>query len=113
MKFMKRNRNSLDKGLQPLEDPITGVANLFDVSVVFIVAMIMALFMAYNMLDFIDPKSELTLTKKNANGEMEIITKKGKEIKVEKVTDKSLSGQGHRLGTAYKLEDGRVIYVPE
>ena len=44
---------------------------------------------------------------------MEIITKKGKDIKVQKVTDKSLSGKGLRLGTAYELEDGRVVYVPE
>ena len=112
MKFMHRRKNRLNSS-QPLEDPITGVANLFDVSVVFIVAMIMALFMAYNMLDFLDPNSEMTLTKKNSKGEMEIITKKGKDIKVQKVTDKSLSGKGLRLGTAYELEDGRVIYVPE
>ena len=112
MKFMHRRKNKLNNS-QPLEDPITGVANLFDVSVVFIVAMIMALFMAYNMLDFLDPNSEMTLTKKNEKGEMEIITKKGKDIKVQKVTDKSLSGKGLRLGTAYELEDGRVVYVPE
>ncbi len=43
----------------------------------------------------------------------EIVTKKGKEIKVQKVTDKRLSGEGERLGTAYKLKDGKVIYVPE
>ncbi len=112
MKFMNRKKNGINN-IQPLEDPITGVANLFDVSIVFIVAMIMALFMAYNMLDFLNPKSEITLIKKKSKGEMEIITKKGKEIKVQKVTDKSMKGKGLRLGTAYKLEDGRIIYVPE
>jgi hypothetical protein len=112
MSFLKRRRR-FEKYDEPLEDPISGVANLFDASVAFIVSMMIALFMAYNMLDLVNPKSEVTITKKNADGQMEIITKKGKEIKVKKVTDKRLSGEGVRLGTAYQLKDGRVVYVPE
>lgn len=112
MSFLKRRRR-FEKYDEPLEDPISGVANLFDAGVAFIVSMMIALFMAYNMLDLVNPKSEVTITKKNAAGEMEIITKKGKEIKVQKVTDKTLSGKGIRLGTAYQLKDGRVVYVPE
>lgn len=112
MSLLKR-RSRFDRYNEPLEDPISGVANLFDVSVVFIVSMMIALFMAYNMLDLMDPKSEMTLTKKSSEGKIEIITKKGREIKVQKVTDKRLSGEGERLGTAYKLKDGKVIYVPE
>jgi hypothetical protein len=29
------------------------------------------------------------------------------------VTDRSLSGAGTRLGTAYRLANGQVVYVPE
>ncbi len=112
MRFLKRHRR-FEKYEQPLEDPITGVANLFDASVVFIVSMMIALFMAYDMIDLLDPKSEVTITKKTADGKIEIITKKGKEIKVKKVTDKMLNGEGTRLGTAYQLNDGKVVYVPE
>jgi len=108
-----RRRKRFDRYDEPLEDPIAGVANLFDVSVVFIVSMMIALFMATNMLEMMDPKSEMTVTKKTADGRIEIITKKGKEIKVQKVTDKRATGEGERLGTAYKLKDGKVIYVPE
>lgn len=111
MRLLSQRRRSVLSG-EPLEDPIAGVANLFDASIVFIVSMMVALFMAYNMMDLLDPTSEVTMMKKNANGEMEIITKKGKEIKVSKVTDQKLSGRGERLGTAYKLPDGRVVYVP-
>lgn len=107
----RRRRFSLDG--EALEDPIAGVANLFDASIVFIVSMMIALFMAYNMLDLLDPTSEVTMVKKNASGEMEIITKKDNEIKASKVTDQKLAGRGQRLGTAYKLPDGRMIYVPE
>ena len=106
----RRRRSSLDG--EALEDPISGVANLFDASIVFIVSMMVALFMAYNMMDLLDPTSEVTMMKKNAKGELEIISKQGKEIKVSKVTDQKLSGRGERLGTAYKLPDGRVVYVP-
>jgi len=112
MRYLKR-RNRFDKYDEPLEDPISGVANLFDASVVFIVSMMIALFMAYNMLDLLDPKSEVTITRKTPDGRIEVITKKGKEIKARKVTDKRLSGEGERLGTAYRLKDGKVIYVPE
>ncbi|MEW6739545.1 MAG: DUF2149 domain-containing protein [Nitrospirota bacterium] len=112
MRFLKRRRR-FEKYEQPLEDPIAGVANLFDASVVFIVSMMIALFMAYNMLDMLNPKSEMTIMKKTADGKIEVITKRGKEIKVQKLTDKRLSGEGQRLGTAYQLKDGRVVYVPE
>ncbi len=112
MRFLKR-RGRFEKYEQPLEDPISGVANLFDASVVFIVSMMIALFMAYNMLDLLDPKAEVTITKKTVDGKIEIITKKGREIKAKRVTDKRLTGEGTRLGTAYQLKDGRVIYVPE
>jgi len=112
MRFLRRQRR-FDRYEQPLEEPISGVANLFDASVVFIVSMMIALFMAYNMLDLLDPRSDVTFTKKTPDGKLEIITKKGREIKVQKVTDKKLSGEGTRLGTAFQLKDGRVVYVPE
>ena len=111
MRLLSRRRRS-SLGGEALEDPISGVANLFDASIVFIVSMMVALFMAYNMMDLLDPTSEVTMMKKNAKGELEIISKQGKEIKVSKVTDQKLSGRGERLGTAYKLPDGRVVYVP-
>jgi hypothetical protein len=95
------------------EDPLAGVANLFDASIVFIVAMMLALFSAWNMLDLLDPNSEVTIAKKGADGKVEVLTKKGAEIKVTRVSDKPLSGSGKRLGTAYQLPDGKVVYVPE
>lgn len=111
MRYLKRHRRF--ESSEALEDPIAGVANLFDASIVFIVSMMLALFMAYNMMDLLDPSAEVTMTKKGADGQVEIITRKGREIKITKVTDKKLSGTGERLGTAYRLPDGRVVYVPQ
>lgn len=95
------------------DDPLAGIANLFDVSVAFIVALLIALFALFSAGSLLDKSSNVTLVKQSESGEMEIITRRGAEIKVQKVTDKSMSGQGVRLGTAYRLANGQVVYVPE
>ena len=102
MKYVKKSRQAaLLKSRH--EEPLNGVANLFDVSLVFIVA----------LLDFFNPDSEITVMKKVKN-QWRIITKKGKDIKVKKVTDRRVGGdEGFKLGTAYQLKNGRIIYIPE
>ena len=97
----------------PEEDPLAGIANLFDVSVVFIVGLMITLFSVYRMADLVDAQSEVTMVKTNAQGEQEIIVKKGTKITAYKVSGKTAAGDGERLGTAYRLADGQVIYVPE
>ncbi len=95
------------------EDPLLGVANLFDVALVFIVALLLSLMATYQILDFFNPESEITIMKK-VKDQWRIITKKGKEIKVKKVTNRKVGGdEGVRLGTAYQLKDGRVIYIQD
>jgi len=95
------------------EDPLSGVANLFDVSIVFIVGLMITLFSVYNMGDLVDAKSEVTMVKTNASGQKEIIVKKGQTITAYKVTGQTGQGDGERLGTAYRLASGQIIYVPE
>ncbi len=114
MRFVRHHRVSLH-GAAPGEDedPLAGIANLFDVSVAFIVALLIALFALFSSGTLLDKNSNVTLVKQTESGDMEIIEKRGAEIKVQKVTDKTLSGQGTRLGTAYRLANGQVVYVPE
>jgi len=95
------------------EDPLAGVANLFDVSVVFIVGLMISLFSVYRMGDLMDPDTEVTMVKTNAQGESEVIVKKGTEIEAYRVTAEELAGDGERLGTAYRLANGQIIYVPD
>ncbi len=112
MKYLKRKYSDKWSGTKH-EEPLNGVANLFDVALVFIVAMLLSLMAAYQVLDFFNPESEITIMKKTDN-QWKIITKKGKDIKVRKVTNRKAGGEeGMRLGTAYQLKDGRVIYIPE
>jgi len=95
------------------EDPLAGIANLFDVSVAFIVALLVALFALFSAGSMLDPTSKVTIVKQKDNGDMEIVTKEGTQIRIQKVTDREMSGQGTRLGTAYRLANGQVVYVPD
>ena len=96
------------------ENPLSGVANLFDASIVFAVGLMVALIQAFSIAKMLDPNSELTITSRNRQtGELEIIEKVGQTVKVRKVTPEQKSGEGTRLGVAYQLPDGSVVYVPE
>ena len=96
------------------EDPLAGIANLFDVSVVFIVGLMISLFSVYRMGGLLDPETEVTMVLTSPNGDQEIITRKGTKIEAYRVTADAVSGgDGVRLGIAYRLPDGQVIYVPE
>lgn len=117
MKYFKKRsvHNKKDFGASALSDndPMSGVANLFDIGLVFIVGLIVTLFTAYNLQDLFSEKSEITILKMSKDKEVEIIIKKGKKIKAVKVTKQKAEGRGERLGVAYKLEDGSMIYVPD
>ncbi len=114
MKFVRRHRLTRH-GPPPGhdEDPLAGIANLFDVSVAFIVALLIALFALFSAGSLLDPTSKVTIVKQSDDGALEIITKDGTQVKIQKVTDREMSGQGTRLGTAYRLANGQVVYVPD
>ena len=96
------------------EDPLAGIANLFDVSVVFIVGLMISLFSVYRMGGLLNPETEVTMVLTSPNGDQEIITRKGTEIEAYRVTADAVSGgDGVRLGIAYRLPAAQVIYVPE
>jgi hypothetical protein len=95
------------------EDPLAGVANLFDVSVVFIVGLMITIFSVYKLGDLLNDKSEVTMVKTDAQGDQELIVKKGKTVMAYKLSGKVGRGEGTRLGVAYRLASGQIIYVPD
>ena len=48
-----------------------------------------------------------------ADGLREIIVKRGTEITAYELTGETMGGDGERLGTAYRLANGQIIYVPD
>jgi len=96
------------------QNPMTGVANLFDVAMVFSVALLVALVMSYHLPELLSSNEDITIVKNPGAEDMKIIIKEqGKPIEVLNMTENIGGGTGEALGTAYKLADGRVIYVPD
>ncbi|MDD6184095.1 MAG: DUF2149 domain-containing protein [Bacteroidales bacterium] len=95
-------------------DPMSVVSNLFDVAMVFAVALMVALVSHYNMTEMFS-KEDFTIVKNPGKENMEIITKEGEKInRYTPSNDQSQSGtKGKRVGIAYELENGEIIYVPE
>ena len=95
-------------------DPLSVVVNLFDVAMVFAVSLMVAMVMHMNMAEVFG-KEDFTIVKNPGKDNMEIIQKKGREIETYKASGQTQGDEtrGKRLGTAYQLEDGRIIYVPE
>lgn len=95
-------------------DPLSVVVNLFDVAMVFAVALMVAMVMNMQMTE-VFTKEDYTIVKNPGKDNMEIITKKGD--KIEKFTpsneDPGSGKKGRRIGTAYELENGDIIYVTD
>lgn len=95
-------------------DPISVVSNLFDVAMVFAVALMVALVTRYNMTEMLS-KEDFTMVKNPGKENMEIITKEGEKInRYTPSENQQQSGtRGKKVGIAYELENGEIIYVPE
>ena len=93
-------------------DPMTSLVNLFDVAMVFAVALMVAFAIQSRMTEFLTAE-DATFVKNAGKDNMEIIVKKNNKITRYKSEKSSGSGRGRRVGIAYQLESGEVIYVPE
>ena len=96
-------------------DPLAVLTNLFDVAMVFAVALMVALVTRFDMPEMFS-QEDFTMVKNPGTEQMEIITKKGD--KIEKYTpseeqESSSNSRGKKVGIAYQLENGEIIYVPE
>lgn len=96
-------------------DPMSVVSNLFDVAMVFAVALMVALVSRYSMTEIFS-QEDFTMVKNPGKENMEIITKEGEKINrytPSKDTSSQNGKKGKKVGIAYELENGEIIYVPE
>ena len=96
-------------------DPMSVVSNLFDVAMVFAVALMVALVTRYNMTEMFS-QEDFTMVKNPGKENMEIITKEGQ--KINRYTpyedqDVKRGKKGKKVGIAYELDNGEIIYIPE
>ena len=96
-------------------DPMSVVGNLFDVAMVFAVALMVALVTRYDMTEMFS-QEDFTIVKNPGKENMEIISKEGQRINrytPSEDQDKTSGKRGRKVGIAYELENGEIIYVPE
>jgi hypothetical protein len=94
-------------------DPAAGVLNLFDIAMVFSVALMVAMVGHFKLTEIFS-KEDFTIVKNPGKENMEIIMKReGKIERYEASDEQNKAGTGKRIGTAYQLENGEIIYVPD
>jgi hypothetical protein len=94
------------------EDPLTGFANLFDLGIVFALGFMVSL-ITYLGLPELLGNEDMVLVKNPGAEDMEMIIKTGEQLERLQPTGSSLAGEGgEKLGTAYRLPSGKVVYVP-
>ncbi|KGN97378.1 hypothetical protein HQ36_07425 [Porphyromonas gingivicanis] len=96
-------------------DPSSLVSNLFDIAMVFALALMVALVTKFNMTEVFS-KEDYTIVKNPGKDNMELLIKKGDKIEKftpSNETDNSSGSKGKRVGTAYQLENGEIVYIPE
>lgn len=111
----RRGRSSRVSRLAALEDedPLTGFANLFDIAMVFAVALMASAVLYLQVPELMDRSKDVTVVVDPQSAEMEIVTRKSETITRYRVSREKARGDGVRLGTAYRLDSGEVVYVPE
>jgi hypothetical protein len=92
------------------DDPILSVVNIVDVFLVIIAVLLISI-----LENPVNPFAlqNAVIIKNPGEPNMEMIVKKGKELRNYKSTGKIGEGQGSKAGVAYRLKDGTMIYVPE
>ena len=93
-------------------DPRETLVNLFDVAMVFAVALMVAFVIRSQMTELLTSE-DVTFVKNAGKPDMEIIVKKDNKVTRYKSEKSTGTGRGERVGIAYRLESGEIIYVPE
>jgi hypothetical protein len=90
-------------------DPMLSSINLVDVFLV-AMAILMIAIMNHPLVDV--TSGDFTLIRDEGQPTMEIIVKNGKKLTRFQSTGTSSEGNGVEAGTAYRMIDGSMVYVP-
>lgn len=91
------------------DDPVLSTINLIDVFLV-VIGMLLIAVINNPMNPFANDK--LTIIRNEGKPDMEIITKDGQKVTRFKASGASGEGDGEKAGTAYRMKDGSMVYVP-
>ena len=108
MRFMKKRTETSDED----EDPLSGVANLFDVAMIFAVGLLVMMMMYVNLPELLTSQ-DVTIVKNPGQDDMQIIIKNETEIEVMNMTDETVTTMGKLVASLYETEGGATVYVEE
>jgi hypothetical protein len=91
-------------------DPLDGLVNLFDLAIVLAVAFLLASLGALKLTGVLNGSS-IAIVHNVKSNDSTIIVKKGDRLQATHLTGEQVAGQGVRVGTVYRLTDGRLVYV--
>jgi hypothetical protein len=108
-RYMRRRRvNRIDRN----GDPLDGVVNLFDVSIVLAVAFLLAALTGFGLSGLLS-KGDMTVVTDPGSANMQVILKQGDKVqKLKLKPGQQATGVGTLIGQFYRLKDGTTVYVP-
>src|SRR5262245_57344507 len=91
-------------------DPLDGLVNLFDLGVVLAVAFLLAALSSLKLTDLLTAR-DVTVVRSGPRDQT-VIVKRGDRVQTLRVdSSKRVVGPGTRVGSVYRLADGRLVYV--
>ena len=91
-------------------DPLDGLVNLFDLAIVLAVAFLLAALSSLKLTSLLGQQN-VTVIKNPGTPHQTLIEKRGEQVRVLKIGGKHVIGRGTRIGSVYRLDDGRIVYV--
>ncbi|MGQ0711766.1 MAG: DUF2149 domain-containing protein [Rhodoferax sp.] len=93
------------------DDPILSVVNIIDIFLVIIAALLITV--AQNPLLNSFAQRDVTVITNPGQPDMEMVVKKGEKVERYRSSGQIGQGEGAKAGTAYRMKDGSMVYVPE
>ena len=91
-------------------DPLDGLVNLFDLGIVLAVAFLLAALSSFNLTDLLT-RENVTVVRSGPHDQT-VIVKRGDQVRTLRLDrSKRVVGRGNRVGSVYRLADGRLVYV--
>jgi hypothetical protein len=89
-------------------DPLDGLVNMFDLGIVLAVAFLLAALQSVDLTELLTSKN-VTIVRKTPTGQT-VVIKEGDKLRTVQLSDQRAEGIGERVGTVYRLPDGRLVY---
>jgi hypothetical protein len=90
-------------------DPLDGLVNLFDLGIVLAVAFLLAALSSLKLSDLLTEENVTVV--RSSQGSETVIVKKGDQVRSVELNGRRVVGEGRRIGSVYRLEDGRTVFV--